>query len=82
MTQPDTDIDLALDDSQETVYEVNRWRWLFNATLPALLVPTFTVAWADLADQKQYIPSCVLAFIALVSLGVFALVMEYRADHR
>ncbi|MCZ7376562.1 hypothetical protein [Micromonospora sp. WMMC250] len=79
----DQDIDLDLDDPQpETVYEVNRWRWLFNGALPALLLPTFAVAWADLAGQREYIPGSVLAFVAIACIAAFALAMEYRADHR
>ncbi|MEU7771210.1 hypothetical protein AB0C44_07780 [Micromonospora taraxaci] len=83
MHRTDADIDVALDDPQpQTVFEVNRWRWLFNAALPALLLPTFTVAWADLTNQKEYIPGSVVVFVALVCIAVYALVMEYRADHR
>lgn len=82
MQYADTDIDLALDDEPETSCSACRWRWLFNAALPALLLPTLAVAWADLTDQQQYIPRFVLAFIALTCVGAFALVMDYRADHR
>lgn len=83
MQYADTDIDLALDDREPVlIYEVNRWRWLFNAALPSLLLPTFAVAWADLTGRDELIPAFVVAFVALVGVVVFALVMEYRADHR
>lgn len=83
MQYADTDIDLALDDREpELVYEVNRWRWLFNAALLSLLLPTFAVMWADLTGRNALIPGCVVAFVAIAGVAAFALAMEYRADHR
>ncbi|MFI6266175.1 hypothetical protein [Micromonospora sp. NPDC051006] len=83
MQHTDSEIDLALDDREpELVYEASVWTRLFNAALLSLLLPTFGAMWADVTGRRGLLVGSCFAFCALVAVVVFALVMQYREDHR
>ncbi|WP_346536927.1 hypothetical protein [Micromonospora sp. DPT] len=80
-THPDHDIDLALDEA-DTVYETTGWNRLVNAASTSILIPALVAVYAEFADRAALLNAALAAAGLLFVLAVFALVMEYRADHR
>lgn len=81
MQHTDTDIDLALDDEAE-LDVANAWGQLFKRAGFAYFPVTVIAVLADLTGRDTIVNACMAAAVLLTAVAVFALVMEYRADHR
>ncbi|MEU4399801.1 hypothetical protein [Micromonospora orduensis] len=77
----DQDIDLDLDEPA-TVYETTGWNHLVHAASVAILIPALIAVYAEFTKNAALLNAALAGTGLLFALAVFALVMEYRADHR
>ncbi|MBM0279653.1 hypothetical protein [Micromonospora tarensis] len=77
----DQDIDLDLDEPV-TVYVTTGWNHLVHGASAAILIPALIAVYAEFTGQPALRNTALVGAALLFAIAVFALGMEYRADHR